>query len=244
METARERKTAAIVLAAGHGKRMQSEVAKQFMELQRKPLLFYSLKAFEESTVDTVVLVTGKEEISYCQKEIVGKFGFQKVSQITAGGKERYHSVYAGLLALSENGFPPDGLVLIHDGARPLVTGEIISRAVEGAAKYGACAAAMPVKDTIKVADEDGFCAATPKRSTLWQMQTPQAFSFALILDAYKRLFSGEEYQKDVTDDAMVVETMTDSRVKLILGDYSNMKVTTPEDMAVAEALLLRQNSM
>ena len=78
----------------------------------------------------------------------------------------------------------------------------------------------------------------------LWQMQTPQAFSFALILDAYKRLFSGEEYQKDVTDDAMVVETMTDSRVKLILGDYSNMKVTTPEDMAVAEALLLRQNSM
>ena len=158
METARERKTAAIVLAAGHGKRMQSEVAKQFMELQRKPLLFYSLKAFEESTVDTVVLVTGKEEISYCQKEIVGKFGFQKVSQITAGGKERYHSVYAGLLALSESGFPPDGLVLIHDGARPLVTGEIISRAVEGAAKYGACAAAMPVKDTIKVADEDGFC--------------------------------------------------------------------------------------
>lgn len=136
METARERKTAAIVLAAGHGKRMQSEVAKQFMELQRKPLLFYSLKAFEESTVDTVVLVTGKEEISYCQKEIVGKFGFQKVSRITAGGKERYHSVYAGLLALSESGFPPDGLVLIHDGARPLVTGEIISRAVEGAAKY------------------------------------------------------------------------------------------------------------
>ena len=243
-------KTGAIVLAAGQGKRMNSSVAKQFLLLDGKPLIYYSLKAFEDSPADTVVLVTGKEEMEYCRREIVEEFGFKKVSLIVPGGEERYHSVYKGLLGLSETGFhgglknsapggdPDRDIVLIHDGARPLVSGDIISRAMEGAAAYGACVAAMPVKDTIKVADEMEFAGSTPKRSLLWQIQTPQAFSFPLIFQAYEKLFSRKEYQKDITDDAMVVETMTDCPVKLIRGDYSNMKVTTPEDMAVAEALL------
>lgn len=226
---------------------MNSSVAKQFLLLDSKPLVYYSLKAFEDSRVDTVVLVTGEEEMEYCRREIVEEFGFRKVSRIVAGGKERYHSVYEGLLALSEAGFHgglensahSDGdIVLIHDGARPLVTADVITRAMEGAASYGACVAAMPVKDTIKVADKTEFAESTPRRSLLWQIQTPQAFSFPLIFQAYEKLLSREEHQKDITDDAMVVETMTSGRVKLIRGDYTNMKVTTPEDMAVAEALL------
>lgn len=232
-------KTGAVVLAAGQGKRMNSSVAKQFLMLDGKPVIYYALKAFEDSPVNAVVLVTGEDEIPYCRTEIVEAFGFKKVVRIVPGGKERYHSVYAGLCGLAEKGFCGDrDIVLIHDGARPLVTNEVILRSMEGAAAYGACVAAMPVKDTIKVADEKEFTESTPKRSLLWQIQTPQAFSFPLIYGAYKKLFSREEYQKDITDDAMVVETMTDYRVKLIQGDYSNMKVTTPEDMAVAEALL------
>ena len=225
-------KSAAIVLAAGQGKRMHSSVQKQFLLLDGKPLIFYGLDAFENSSVDQIVLVTGSDEISYCQTEIVEKYGFSKVTHIVAGGKERYHSVYAGLKAAEGAEY-----VLIHDGARPLLTKEIISRALKGAEEYGACVAGMPVKDTIKTADSDGFVAATPDRSRLWQIQTPQAFSYQWIRQAYDKLFSREEYQQGITDDAMVLETMSSHRVKLIEGSYSNIKVTTPEDMAVAEAL-------
>ncbi len=234
-------KTAAIVLAAGQGKRMQTKTAKQFLLLNEKPVVYYSLKAFEESQVDMVILVTGKGEISYCEKEIVARYGFSKVKAIVAGGKERYHSVYEGLCAL-KGLLEEDGIVLIHDGARPMVTGEIISRTIDAARTHGACVAAMPVKDTIKVADPDGFARETLDRSTLWQIQTPQTFRFSLALEAYERLFTDEVFQKGVTDDAMVVESMCQGRVKLVEGSYENIKVTTPEDMVIAGNLLsLRQ---
>lgn len=239
--TAEQKKTAAIILAAGQGKRMHSAVAKQFLLLNEKPLIYYSLKAFEESGVDVMILVTGQEEISYCQEEIVEKYGFGKVAKIVAGGKERYHSVYAGLSALSGI-LPEDGFVLIHDGARPMLTQEIIARTRAAACEYGACVAAMPVKDTIKVADEKGFAAATPDRSTLWQIQTPQAFTYGLIRQAYEKLLSDERFQQGITDDAMVVEAMTSEKVKLVEGSYENIKVTTPEDMRIAECFLASQN--
>ena len=228
-------KTAAVVLAAGQGKRMKSSVQKQFMELAGKPLIVHALKRFQESDVDQIVLVTGREELSYCKNEIVAAFGFSKVTAVVAGGKERYHSVYEGLKALSGQGIES---VLIHDGARPLLTETIISDALKGAAAYGACVIAVPAKDTIKLADEEQFARETPPRDRLWQIQTPQAFSYSLILSAYEKLFSRAEYQQGVTDDAMVVETMTDTRVKLVMGDYENIKVTTPEDMILAEAFL------
>ena len=225
--------TAAIVLAAGQGKRMESKVRKQFLLLNGKPLIAHSLKAFEESRIDQIILVTGEDEISYCRKEIVEKYGFSKVTAVIAGGKERYHSVYEGLKEAGEAEY-----VLIHDGARPLLTEEIIDRALKGAKEYGACVAGMPVKDTIKISDAGGFVEATPDRSKLWQIQTPQAFSYSWIRQAYDKLFSSEEYQRGVTDDAMVLEAISCHRVRLIEGSYSNMKVTTPEDMAVAEALM------
>ena len=228
-------KTAAVVLAAGQGKRMKSSVQKQFLELGGRPLITYALQRFEESAVDQVVLVTGKDDLEYCQKQIVEKYGFRKVTAVVPGGKERYHSVYEGLKALAGRGISH---VLIHDGARPLLTDQVIRSALDGARTYSACVIAVPVKDTIKIADEHQFAAETPKRDRLWQIQTPQAFSFPLILGAYEKLFSREEYQAGVTDDAMVVETMTDVPVRLILGDYRNIKVTTPEDMILAEAFL------
>ena len=196
-------------------------------------MLYYSLKVFEESLVDEVVLVTGADEISWCREHIVEKYGFSKVKKIIAGGTERYDSVYAGLLAAA-----PCDYVLIHDGARPLVTEDIISRAIQGALDYQACVAAMPVKDTIKKGDQDGFAAGSLDRSCLWQIQTPQAFSYSLIRTAYDWIMEEEERQTGITDDAMAVESYGGCRVKLVEGSYENLKVTTPEDMVIAEALL------
>lgn len=233
-----EIQTAAIVLAAGQGKRMQTKVAKQFLLLNNRPVLYHSLKVFEESPqVDTIILVTGENEISYCKNEIVAKYGFSKVSAIVAGGKERYHSVCAGLLAL-EGRLLSDGMVLIHDGARPLVTEKIIDRTLEAARAYGGAVAAMPVKDTIKIADAMQFSKETLDRSVLWQMQTPQTFRYGLVFDAYKRLLSEPVLQNGITDDAMVVEAMCGERVKFVEGSYQNIKVTTPEDMIIASLFL------
>ena len=226
-------KSAAIVLAAGQGKRMQSHVQKQFLLLNGRPLITYALEAFENSPVDQIILVAGPDEIRYCQEEIAEKYGFSKVTKVIAGGRERYHSVYEGLKAAEGAEY-----VLIHDGARPLLDQEMISRSLEGAKEYGACVVGMPVKDTIKTSGADGFVESTPDRSALWQVQTPQAFYYPWVLEAYKKLFSREEYQQGVTDDGMVLESMTAHKVKLIEGSYFNIKVTTPEDMAVAEALL------
>ncbi len=233
-------KKAAIVLAAGHGKRMHSKVAKQYLLLNGEPVLVHALRAFEMSGMDTIILVTGADEVEFCRKDIVEAYGFSSVKQVVPGGKERYDSVWNGLCALKAAGFPEDGIVLIHDGARPLVDGEIIARAVDGACSYSACVAAMPVKDTIKVADEQGFAAAAPERSRLWQIQTPQAFSYPLIRGAYDVMMADEKLQAGITDDAMVLESITEDKVKLIEGSYENLKVTTPEDMVIAEALLYK----
>lgn len=235
-------KTAAIVLAAGQGKRMRSDVAKQYLLLAGEPVVCHALRAFEESEVETVVLVTGADEIEYCRKEIVEKYGFQKVIDVIAGGKERYHSVFEGLRALNSI-IEEDGIVLIHDGARPLVTEEIIRRTIQTAKQYDACVAAMPVKDTIKVADSERFSVMTPDRSTLWQIQTPQTFRYDLVYEAYCQCLSDESYQKGITDDAMVVESMCSGRVKMVEGSYENIKVTTPEDMLVAEVFLNHRRS-
>lgn len=227
----------AIVLAAGRGTRMGTKVQKQFLDLGGYPVLYYSLKAFEESRVDEVILVTGQQDVEYCKKEIVEKYGFAKVSAVTAGGAQRYHSVYEGLKCVRETA----KIVLIHDGARPFLDDGIIDRAIDAAARYGACAVGMPSKDTVKIADEDGFAASTPERSLVWTIQTPQAFSRELILSAYRAMMADEELQQGITDDAMVVERFTLNPVRLAEGSYENIKVTTPEDMEIAEAILKRR---
>lgn len=222
---------AAIVLAAGDGKRMNSAVRKQYLTLGGKPVLFFSLKAFEESGVTEIVLVVGEGEAEYCREQIIDKYGIRKISAVVEGGRERYHSVYAGLAAVRRADY-----VLIHDGARPLLTADIIERSIAAVKLHDACVVGMPVKDTIKIVSEDGFSAETPDRSSLWQIQTPQTFFYPLIWEAYESVITKEECA--VTDDAMVLERMTGKRVKVIEGNYRNIKITTPEDLIVAEAYL------
>ena len=221
-------KNVAIVLAAGQGKRMKSKVQKQYLLIKEKPVLCYTLSAFENSSlISEIILVTGKDEIAYCQKEIVENYGFSKVQKIVAGGKERYHSVYEGIKAIETADY-----VFIHDGARPFVDGEMIARVCDAVAEHKACVVGMPVKDTIKIADDAGFAEQTPDRRKVWQIQTPQTFEYQLIKGAYEKLL--EDEPEGITDDAMVVETMTDHKVKLVEGSYRNIKITTPEDLDIA----------
>lgn len=234
-------KTTAIVLAAGQGKRMESKVAKQYLLLNGKPVLYYTLKAFEDSLIDSIILVTKEGEEEYCRKEIAEAYGFRKIAAIVRGGRERYHSVFQGLKAVSEY-VPESGYVFIHDGARPFVTNEMIMRAYEEVKRSNACAVGMPVKDTIKIADEDGYADSTPERSRVWAVQTPQVFSFSFIKKAYEQLMEQEDDLRKkgivITDDAMVAETFTSEKVKLVEGSYRNIKITTPEDLEIAEAFL------
>lgn len=220
----------AIVLAAGQGRRMNSKIQKQFMQLEGYPVLYYSLYAFENSEVERIILVTGEDEIDHCRQEIVEAYGFQKVTDIVAGGVERYDSVERGL------DYVEDGIVLIHDGARPFVTEQMIYASIQTARVTGACTVGMPVKDTIKVVDDSGYGISTPNRKSLWQIQTPQTFSVPLIRKAYQcmRRSMGDA----ITDDTMLVERYCDVRVKVIEGDYCNIKITTPEDMILATGIL------
>ena len=226
----------AVILAGGRGSRMHSDIQKQYMLLDGRPLIAYALEAFERSCADDLVLVTGAGEAEFVQKEILPPLGLTKLRSIVTGGKERYHSVYEGLKALRNCDY-----VLIHDGARPLVTEAVISRAVQAAVQNDACVVGMPVKDTIKVADAHGFAESTPDRSLLWQVQTPQAFAYPLVRGAYDRLMADETLQKGITDDAMVVEHLSGTKVRLVEGSYENLKVTTPDDLVLAEALLKKR---
>lgn len=229
-------KYTAIVLAAGMGKRMNSSVPKQYLTLAGRPVLYYALKAFEESDVTDIILVVGEGEVSYCREEIVEKYALRKISAVIEGGKERYYSVFEGLKAAKGADY-----VLIHDGARPLVTGEIIRRAIQAVLQEQACVVGMPVKDTIKIIGEDGRAEATPDRSRLWQIQTPQVFSYDMIFDAYEWVIGQEDIA--VTDDAMVLECATGRKVKVIEGSYENIKITTPEDLLIAETYLKQRMS-
>lgn len=222
----------AIVLAAGSGKRMGTKIKKQYLELGGKPILYYALHTFQVSSViDEIILVTGEEQMEYCQREIVERYGLDKVTQIVAGGAERYHSVWNGLQAC-----PEEGYVFIHDGARPFVDEEMILRAYETVREDRACVVGMPVKDTIKLADEDGYIAQTPDRDQVWMIQTPQVFETELVKAAYGKLM--EQTDVKVTDDAQVVEAMMYEDVKLVRGSYENIKITTPEDLKIAKVFL------
>ncbi len=226
-----KQKYTAVVLAAGSGKRMNSKVHKQYLIIQDRPVLYYSLKAFEDSAVDEIVLVVGKGEEKFCRKEIVDKYGISKVKAIVEGGKERYHSVFEGLKQTSDADY-----VLIHDGARPFVNQDIIRRCMQEVQKYQACVVGMPVKDTIKIADEEGYAKQTPDRKNVWMIQTPQTFSYALIYEAYEEMLKTEDTA--ITDDAMVLERIKGKKSKLIEGSYRNIKITTPEDLLIANVYL------
>ena len=235
----------AVVLAAGKGSRMGGNTAKQYMEIGGKPLVAYALEVFEASPViDEIILMTDVGHIEYAKTEIVEAYGLKKVSTIGAGGGERYESVWKALCTLMdrEEGEKEslvrdrqDGYVFIHDGARPFVTGEIIERAYGAVCRYNACVVGMPVKDTIKLVNQEGMIESSPDRSMVWQAQTPQVFSVPLIVEAFARQMKAD--CTGITDDAMVVEAQMGVKAHMVMGSYANIKITTPEDLFMAEVL-------
>lgn len=228
----REGKCTAIVLAAGQGKRMGTELPKQFLEVRGKPLLYYSLSCFQRSAyIDDILLVVEEEQISWCIHNIVEKYSFTKVTKVIAGGEQRYDSVYEGLKACDGTEY-----VFIHDGARPFVTEEILRRGYETVREHGTGIAGVLSKDTVKIVDSRRNVVETPLRERVWSVQTPQIFEYGLIRCAYDRL---QLYDKTgITDDAMVLEEMGDHAVHMFPGSYMNIKITTPDDLQVAEQFL------
>ena len=231
----------AIVLSGGSGSRMNSDVAKQYMLLKDKEILYYSLKTFQDSDkISHIILVARPEDIDYCKTNIVEKYEFTKVKKICAGGKERYNSVYNGLCIVEElSDDVKNEIVLIHDGARPFVTHEMIDKSVENMMLGSACTVGVPVKDTIKIVCEihgELFGKETPDRNTLYQIQTPQTFRYELIRKSYERMLG--DVNHNITDDTMIVEQYEGMGCGIIMGSYTNIKITTPEDLDFAEKIV------
>lgn len=223
-------KVSAVIVAAGKGTRMKADINKQFLNIKGKPILYYTLKAFENcELVDEIILVTAKDKKQYCMDEIVRKYDINKISAIVEGGKERQHSVFNGLKAVKKS-----DVVLIHDGARPFVDRSIIEQGIINAERYGACTCGVKPKDTIKYVDENGFSIDTLDRSSLFQVQTPQCFRYDLILACHEK---GINEGIAVTDDTSVVEYYG-HKVYLYEGNYDNIKITTPEDLIIGERIL------
>ena len=227
----RDKHFTAIVLAAGKGSRMKSDVPKQYMLINDKEVIYYSLKAFQDSDVDDIILVTREEDIEYCRKDIVEKYHINKVKEIIAGGTERYWSVKNGLDAAVGTDY-----VLIHDGARPCLDNDMITRLMEDVLVSGACSLGVPAKDTIKVVDDEDYGIDTPDRQYLWQVQTPQAFIYEDLIHAYQEM--EKENNINVTDDTMIIERYLGRKSKMVFGSYSNIKITTPEDIFIAKIFL------
>ena len=222
-----------VMLAGGKGKRMGTKVSKQYLLLDEKPVLFYSLKAFEEF-VDEIIVVAAKGEEEYCKENIVDKYGIEKVSAVVTGGAERYLSVYEGLKAIKKA--DNETYVLIHDGARPFISGKVIKAAIEKVKETGACIVAVPSKDTVKIGNIDNMVESTPDRRNVWLVQTPQAFEYENIFEAYKKaIASGRD---DITDDSMVMESFGEKKIHFVEGDYDNIKLTTLDDLTHGMAIL------
>lgn len=220
----------AVVVAAGRSTRMGKGVDKQLLEIRCKPVLQHTLSIFEKNpSIMGIVLVVPPEKVQEYSVKALQKWGLNKLLAVVPGGSERQQSVWNGLLAVP---FSCE-IVLVHDGARPLITEEEIAAVVAASREYGAATLAVPVKDTVKEADERGFVASTPERKKLWLTQTPQGFSYPLLLEAHRRIAQSGI----ATDDASLVEAMGHP-VKLVPGSYRNIKITTPEDILIAEALL------
>ncbi|HEX2896893.1 MAG TPA: 2-C-methyl-D-erythritol 4-phosphate cytidylyltransferase [candidate division Zixibacteria bacterium] len=226
----------AVIVAAGKSVRFGGQIPKQFCEVTGKPLLAWTISAFERAaSIDQIILVVDDENYDNSRKNIIEKYKYKKVSQMVIGGTSRRGSVYNALKAI----LSPAGIVAIHDGARPLVEPKDIDRVVESAKKYKAAMLAVPVTDTVKLVDGD-IIVKTLERGKIWLAQTPQAFEFELIKKAHEN-FRGKS--EDITDDASLLEN-TGIKVKVIEPSSPNPKVTTPEDLVYVEAILRRRTNV
>lgn len=226
-------KSIALIPAAGMGKRMGASINKQYLQLDGMPIVARTIAVFEASPlIESIYLVIPADEIPYCREHVVEACGFRKIAAIIPGGKERQNSVMNGLNAMRER-VSDDDVILIHDGVRPLITEDLLRESIRTARLHDGALVAVPVKDTIKTV-HGGVVSGTPPRETLWQAQTPQSFRFGKIFRAH---LSAETDGFSGTDDASLVER-TGGKVHIIRGDYRNIKITTPEDLILAEAFL------
>jgi len=226
-------KVTAIIPAAGRGERMNSDVHKPLLTLVDRPVLAHTLDVFEAcDRIDDIIVVVSVDMIGTCRTDVVDAYGYEKVTALLPGGESRQESVYNGLLASDEE----CDIVVIHDGARPLVTPEVIEQSIELCVDSNAVIAAVPPKETIK-RGEDGFVVSTLDRSKLWSVQTPQTFRRDLIMKAYEQ---ARETNFIGTDDASLVERLGEP-IQILMGSYDNIKITTPEDLLFAERLLGRK---
>ncbi|MCK4240114.1 MAG: 2-C-methyl-D-erythritol 4-phosphate cytidylyltransferase [Candidatus Atribacteria bacterium] len=226
-------KVVALIAAAGLGKRMNSKISKSFIPIFGKPILAYTLEKFEQcKLIEKICLIVNQEEKEFCSKNIILKYNFSKVQKIIDGGETRQDSVYNGLKALS----PDVDIVVIHDGARPLVEETLIQDSIEAAQKNGAVIVAIPLKDTVKKSQKNFFIKETLNREEIWRAQTPQTFKYDMILSAYHQAYKDKFC---ATDDAAIVERYG-HKVKMIIGSEENIKITTPFDIIIAENFLKR----
>lgn len=224
-------KVSAVIVAGGSGKRMNSQTKKQFIKLQDKMILAYALEAFQKAAnISEIIVVVAEEDKEEVIEKIIKPYNYSKVKHVVNGGKERQDSVYNGLMKVAKE----SEYVMIHDGARPFISQEIINKALLETKEKKATIVAVKVKDTIKVIGEKGEVISTPNREMLWSVQTPQSFEKQLIIKAYNK---AREEGLVVTDDSMVVEHYG-HQVYLVEGDYCNIKITTKEDLVAAEAIL------
>jgi len=227
-------KIVALIAAAGKGKRMNARISKPFIPISGKPILAYTIEKFEQcKLIDKIYLIVSPEEREICQKNIILKYNFSKVQELVDGGETRQDSIYNGLKVLDKD----TDIVVIHDGARPLVEEIIIQDSIEKAQKYGAAIAVIPIKDTVKKSENSFFIDKTLNREEIWRAQTPQTFKYDIILPAYHRAYE-DKYL--ATDDASIVERYG-RKVKLIIGSEENIKITTPFDIIVADIFLKKR---
>jgi len=230
MGMADNRRVSAIIAAGGRGTRMNLDVNKVYIEVGGSMILARTLLAFENCpSIDEIILVVNSLDIPFCTKNIIEKYKMTKIKSVVAGGNERQQSVWNGLREVSRE----CDIVVIHDGARPFISQEHINKSIEYADTYGAACVAVPVKDTIKTVNGEGFIDMTLKRSTLWAVQTPQTFRYSIIAKAHEK---AQEEGFTGTDDASLVERLG-CRVKIVEGSYENIKITTREDLIIAEAI-------
>jgi len=228
-----EFKAYALIPAAGMGKRMGASINKQYLQMGGVPIVARTISVFEQAPfISEIYLVIPADEIPYCREHVVEACGFRKVVEIIPGGKERQNSVMNGLSAISRKA-SRDDVVLIHDGVRPFITPELLRESIEVARNCDGALVAVPAKDTIKTV-RDGIIIDTPPRETLWQGQTPQSFRFGIIYEAH---LAAEREGFIGTDDASLVERRG-GKIRVVAGDYRNIKITTPEDLILAEAFL------
>lgn len=219
-----------VIVSAGRGSRMKADINKQFLKLQNKEVIAHTIdKFYNNENIGEIIVVVREDEAEFFKINIIEKYGYKNI-KIAFGGSERQDSVYNGLKMVDEN----CKIVLIHDGARPFVNNETIDNAIESAKENKCVIVGVPVKDTIKVIDENNNVCDTPDRSTLWSIQTPQVFDYSLIMKAHEKAREDNYYG---TDDSMIVEYFG-QKVKVVEGSYNNIKITTPEDLKIGEEIL------